>query len=833
MTAKSLSLYAIAKYANQELLLESLLQAKGSFQSLFLEKFRKRQRTLKIKVIATKILYSVIFGILPVMLIFTYIEIIQSADLYPFSPDNIIFTGVIFFGLYFVLQFFNFFLMGILESSMVMSGLIFSWFETLPIPREKLRKLAYLTIFRTFDLPIICIIFGFPITMLIQTQNILIFFISLGISFVNILFSFDLLILFGERLHRVLYSNKTSPKKALLVRLINILSYIAVILGTIYIIQWVFGSIEYVFSTMILFPHAQLLNIIFSTLPYPFNPSYILSLAITPTLLSVNLWISTFVGLGLFIIITYVVHRKTSKTLFKITNYSSLNSRQVYQKEEIEIKIKIRTSIGAFLRKDLAVASHDIKVFLSLIMPIILACIFTFSFNIGLVSSPIIFERDVIIYCLGILLFCPIISSMLVYGISYIDLSGETVLAGLPIIPRDRVKAKLILMIILQTIALISPSLMYLFTPKFSSFFFATIIMAPFVWIFLLLTYELKIYFFNKFGKRYVIGDINPEKRIVKWALIICVQYVINFWITSFVLIFFISQLTSVIATFYLIITIISALLSILILNSMFPIIRERRSKHLKDTGSTYFTRHTWVSLFVLFVLYNIHLYISIFLTNIFAQPVYIDIFNDYYFNAFSLIGLLLLNLSFAPLFFILIPKYLGLPYGKRPLRQYLPNIKAGWLIKFSKILLWSILGLILFYVTTFITNIGYLISPGIIAINMMVFIVILNTNFSFWSELFYRGIGLTILLKNNRKKSTAIILNALIVLISFIIIQNLLYRQLIIFYSPFNYLIMFLQQALLAYLCIKTKSIFPGIIIRVVLISILNLTIVPIFVIY
>ncbi len=577
MAEKSLSLYAIAKYANQELLLESLLQAKGSFQSLFLERYRKRQRSFKIKVIATKILYSVIFGILPVMLIFTYIEIIQTADLFPFSPDNVIFTGVIFFGLYFVLQFFNFFLMGILESSMVMSGLIFSWFETLPIPREKLRRLAYLTIFRTFDIPIICIILGFPITMLIQTQNLLIFLTSLGISIVNIVFSFDLLILFGERLHRVLYSHKTSPKKALLVRVFNILSYIAVILGTIYIIQWVFGSIEYVFGAMILFPQAQFLNIIFSTLPYPFNPSYILSLAITPTLLSVNLWISTFVGLGLFVIITYVVHMKTSKTLFKITNYSSVNSQHIYQKEDIEIKIKTRTSLGAFLRKDLAVASHDIKVFLSLVMPIILSCIFTFSFNIGLVSSPILIERDTIIYGLGTLLFCPIISSMLVYGISYIDLSGETVLASLPIIPRDRVKAKLILMMILQTLALYSPCLMYMLTPKFHIFLLATIAATPFVWIFLILTYELKIYFFNKFGKRYVIGDINPEKRIVKWALIICIQYVLNFWITSFIVIFFTQGQIFTISIFSVIITILCYIFGVLVLNRMFPIIRKKK----------------------------------------------------------------------------------------------------------------------------------------------------------------------------------------------------------------------------------------------------------------
>ncbi|MFX0022817.1 MAG: type II CAAX prenyl endopeptidase Rce1 family protein [Candidatus Hermodarchaeota archaeon] len=812
MTEKSLSLYAIAKYANKELLLESLLQAKGSFQSLFLERYRKRQRSLKIKVLATKILYSIIFGILPVMLIFTYIEIIQTADLYPFSPDNIIFTGVIFFGLYFVLQFFNFFLMGILESSMVMSGLIFSWFETLPIPREKLRKLAYLTIFRTFDIPIICIILGFPITMLIQTQNILIFLISLGISTVNIVFSFDLLILFGERLHRVLYSRKTSPKKALAIRLFNIFSYVAVILGTIYIIQWVFGSIEYVFGTMILFNQAEFLNIIFSTLPYPFNPSYILSLAITPNLLSVNLWISTFVGLGLFIIITYVVHMKTSKTLFKITNYSSVNSQYVYQKEEIKIKIKTRTSVRAFLRKDLSVASHDIKVFLSLVMPIILACIFTFSFNIGLVSSPVIFERDVIIYCLGILLFCPIISSMLVYGISYIDLSGEAVLAALPIIPRDRVKAKLVLMITLQTIALFSPTLIYLLTPKFPNFLFATIIAAPFVWIFLLLTYELKIYFFNKFGKRYVIGDINPQKRIVKWALIICIQYVINFWITSFVLIFYIYQLLSAITTFYIIFTIVSIVLGILVLNKMFPNMREKRQVFPKKSKPTFFTDHIWVSTLILLFCFFVNLLISTVISTFFIGLSAYDPYAYGYYNILGIIGVALFNLSFFPLFFYLIPRFLGLPYGKQRLDKYLTNIHASWLIKSKKILIWSFLGTLSIFLVNLLINIPYyIISPGIVYINQEILFLIYNFSIIFWQELLFRGIFMTMLLKK-RKNSTAIILNSVTVLLFFTIAQIGMYPGVPLFMNPLGIITVAFRQILSAFLFVKTKSLIPGI---------------------
>ncbi|MFW9972176.1 MAG: type II CAAX prenyl endopeptidase Rce1 family protein [Candidatus Odinarchaeota archaeon] len=834
MTEKALSLYTLAKYANQELLLESLLQAKGSYQSLFLERYKKRKRALKIKVIGTKILYSIIFGLLPVLLILTYLEIIRNLDLYPFSSENIILTGVVFFGLYFVLQFFNFFLMGLLESSMVMSGIIFSWFETLPIPRERLKKLAYITIFRSFDIPIIFIVFGFPITMLIQTQNLLAFFISLGISSVNIIFSFDLLILFGERLHRVLYSNKTSPKKALAVRLFNIFSYMAVILGTIYIIQWVFASINQIFGAIIFFEQPLLLNIILSTLPYPFNPSYILSIAITPSQITPNLLVSTTVGLGLFILITYVIHKKTSKILTKVTNASSMEIQSSPIKEEIQVKVKTRAPVSAFLHKDLSVASHDVKVFLSLVMPTILSCIFTFSFNFGITFSPISLTRDIVIYSFGIILFCPIIASMLVYAISSIDLSGETILAALPIVQRERVKAKLIIMIVLQSLALFSPPFIFLLTPKFSIFFIATLIMAPFVLIFLILTYELKIYYFNKFGKRYVIGDINPQKRLFKWTLIICIQYVIDFWILSFVLIFFIFQLISTMTVFFVIVNIILILVVDLTLNKMFPFIKEKKKlEPVKNAKPTFFSRHKWISLIVISVLYFINLTLSILILIILVYSYFIPYYG---YDIINLIGVMLFNLSLIPLFFIIIPKVLGLPYGRQRIKQYLNGVKANWLKQILKILLWVILGFVIITIIGVGANLIFSASPiFLISIESLLFLLTLNFSIYFWNELFFRGLILTMFLRTI-KKFYAILLNAFVVTVfNYIIVMfsplGFMYFDLfILFPMIFYFTIIFITHTFLAYLCVKTNTILPGIIIQAIMSVIAIPGITPLF---
>ena len=87
--------------------------------------------------------------------------------------------------------------MGMLDTAMIISGKIFEWFETLPIPRKKFLRIVYLTLFRSYDLPIIVLVFAFPITMFIGSQNILIFLVCLVISIVNTILSFSILLIFG------------------------------------------------------------------------------------------------------------------------------------------------------------------------------------------------------------------------------------------------------------------------------------------------------------------------------------------------------------------------------------------------------------------------------------------------------------------------------------------------------------------------------------------------------------------------------------------------------------------------------------------------------------
>ncbi len=175
MRSEKLSLYYLAKYTNHELLIDEIILTKGENQLETKSQNKGKNRSIKIKIIRTKIFYAIIFGILPITPLLGYFQIADLLLECGISPDIITFHGSLFISLFFILQFFNFFLMGMLETGMIMSGRIFEWFQTLPITKKKLKKLVFLTIFRSFDIPIIVIMIAFPLIMYIELQ-ILFFF---------------------------------------------------------------------------------------------------------------------------------------------------------------------------------------------------------------------------------------------------------------------------------------------------------------------------------------------------------------------------------------------------------------------------------------------------------------------------------------------------------------------------------------------------------------------------------------------------------------------------------------------------------------------------------
>jgi len=556
---ENISLYYLVKFTSRELLIEELVLTRSGNKSYYLNKYNNHPNRFKLKVVFGKLFYALIFGVMPVIPLLTYLELITLFLDSTASSDIAFFIGSLLFSLYFALQFLNFFIMGMLDATMITSGKIFEWLETLPISRKKLLKIVYLTLFRSYDIPIIVLFFTFPLVILIGIQSLIMFFVCLGISFINLVFSFSILILIGERINRVLDINKLGSKKTFLIRLINIIGYNVIIFGSYAIIQWVFSSIGTMHDLFAASDYEPVINLILSLIPYPFSSSFLISLFIAPNQASYQLWMNTLIGFALLSIGTYWISQKAFKAIERIS-ISKLKTTNIMANFKIinkgnRVEIKPTTPFIAYLRKDFCIISRDIKAFMSFIMPITLSFIYIAIMGIINIEKVSFTDSGFFLNWIGILIISPILSGLLVYGIMGLEGSGESIIDALPIVPRDQAKSKLFLIFFFQTCATLLPSLMYITKPNFNSVLTNFLFTLPFTWLMLLIIFLLRIKFFGKKKKKYYVLEAhNPQKLIIKWTVIISVPYGFLFWVFSIFLNFYYYQdFYSMIASFWLV----------------------------------------------------------------------------------------------------------------------------------------------------------------------------------------------------------------------------------------------------------------------------------------
>ena len=535
------SIYYFAKFTSRELLLEELVFMKGGNKLYFLENYERNPFRFKVKVFLTKLFLAIVFGMIPVLPFSTYFEIVNLLLNSSVSIENIFFMGGMLFSIYFVLQNLNFFIMGLLDATMVISGKIFEWYETMPIPRAKLMKIGYLTLFRSYDLPILVSFLAFPITMLVGSGNWIFFLVCLGVSFVNIIISFSVLILLGERINRTLDVNDSSSKKTLVLRVINILSYVFILFGSYGLIQWYTNSIDVINDFFITSGYRPVINLILSFIPFPFNLSYLISVFMAPTQASNQLWISVLIGFSLVCITTYLIFNRAFRaieraTLTDVILYKRRKHRGTPNKD-IKVQIKSRSPFYAYLHRDLAIISRNPKSIITIILPVMISFVYIMTVNVEIVTVISFINREFFLNWIVLSIFNPFLSALLIFGLMHLEPSGESVMGGLPIVPREQAKPKLALFFTILTCSIMLPSLIYVGNPNFGAIVANFLSTLPLAWLTLLELFLLKIRFFGKKRKNmYVLEDYNPKYRIYKWTIIISVPYII---VISLVFIYF------------------------------------------------------------------------------------------------------------------------------------------------------------------------------------------------------------------------------------------------------------------------------------------------------
>jgi len=527
--------YSLAKYTNYEIFMESQIQTAGAHQARFLEKLEKNANYIRNMTIMMKVVYSFLFVFLPILPLITYLRLVDYLYSGTYTIGTILFVSSFLFGIFFAMVIMYLILLGMLPISSLMTGNAFKWLQTLPIPKKNLKKLGFMTIFRSLNIPLIVLGAAFPIFMLIGTQNIFLFFVCIVTSILNLIFSFSVLIIVSERLSRILNNPNRQSKKASLAKILSMAGYFIIAMGSGFILSWGINAVDDLLIIFATFEHSDILNFILSLIPYPFAPGYLISLITAPDQIPIGLFFTTIIGFAIFILITWGTYKAAIRNLISATSAEVKGIKAgkllIVPEEEIQVEIKTKSPLKSYIQKDLITASRDFQTLMFLIWPIILPLFMIFTIT-GPIGSDISSPAGMMITWSIILIFSIIVPAMLISGLLNMEESGATTLASLPVIPRDQAKAKLILMSVIQLISFtLLPVVLTIITNSILLLvlFLATI---PIVWIFLFLMFEMKMRLFGKMKYKYVIEELNKEHKVVKWILMLLVQIGLYFVIS-------------------------------------------------------------------------------------------------------------------------------------------------------------------------------------------------------------------------------------------------------------------------------------------------------------
>ncbi|MHA1508562.1 MAG: CPBP family glutamic-type intramembrane protease [Promethearchaeota archaeon] len=818
MTEKELGLYKLAKFTNLEIVMEAQVQSSGANQARLMEKYKKNKGTIKQQAFAMKVVFAVMLLFVSMLPISTYFQVREVINNPLVIPDSVLIPGSILFGSFNLMQTLYLIMLGMFAIGAMMSGDTFRWYETLPLSKKRLRKLGFMTVFRNLDVGLVTMMFAFPIIMFAISLNVLLGLVALLISVINVMFSFSILVLIAGKISRVLKVSEAGSKKATLIRIFTMLSYMVVIFSASIFVQWITTSAGAFFDLMTSSDIPLIVNIIMSLIPYPFSSGYLMTMSMEPSSYTPILWVSAFFGVGLSILLTYFTYKKALKAMRSVTSSASLEAKQLSSTKEVSEKpivvlVEPRTPIKAFIRKDLSTATRDIQTFMFIIMPLVLP----FMVLIPLLMTPTglfdSFNEGYVMVWALVTLYQPMISMMLTSGFLNMEDTGASILSSLPIHTRDQAKGKLLLLGSIQTISFFLPIILFIGNSDFLSYLFSFISYYPVVLILLLSMFQMKIRFFGRMKYKFVVEEFNPEKKVIKWFIMGVSLYLIYFAFNSMdgILLLFFGPSIMFLATFIGGILALGVLL--LSFNSMFP-----KGLEKKETISIreIFRKHTFFGTFNLLVLYAGFLLLPgliqlplLFFVDL--LPLIVILFIDFFVN----FGVMIL------LWLFIVPRSLGLPNGKMHLKEYIKTIGIKNDGKLVRNILIGLTCSGIFFLCTYITaNIfgNYVFdldvifgTPGssVSFLGWFLFIIMLIPGI--WEEVSFRGVMITLNMRKYSRTTAFIVVSLLFGLFHYFNLlsgANLFATNLQVIYAA-------LLGFLFGYLFIKTRSLIPSIILH------------------
>ncbi|QEE17049.1 hypothetical protein DSAG12_02881 [Promethearchaeum syntrophicum] len=565
---KSKELYKISNYVYNESFLQSHLDMSGANVSSVMEKMEKNKKYIKNQVIFTKIIMVLYVSFLIFLPITGYLQI-QNAINEGVSITWVLFLGGAVNGAYFLFQFAYLLMFGMFSSTGLFTGNLFHWISTLPIKRKDMNKIGMMTLFRVIDAQFIALMLIFPLATAIITKSIIITLISLGLSTLNTIFSFNVLIILSKKFAGVIKGADSNAKGSNLARILFLVGYLATTMFAVIGIQFlpeVINSLYYqVPPNLALF---ETLNQWISLIPFPVSGGYLLtSFLIGLNNVGMNLILPILVGLAIFALIDYVMLKKSLKIMNDVIISRSDSKKQNFKVSTVsDVSVTVVSPIKAFFQRDKSMILRDIQAIIFIIIPVILPWIPFF-----IMIRPETGFVEIEGFGVMELIYCVMGATMNILGLTMVEKSGATINASLPIIVRDQVKARLKWAFSIIPLGTLLPVVMYIGNSLFWDVFIIQISIS-FVGL-LIGTFSLLLWIrlFGKMKKKYVLDEIHFRYKIAKNILIVVIDFILLVLLTIGFVILLNSWNLSKFSIIIFPIELVLALILYLVYNKMFP----------------------------------------------------------------------------------------------------------------------------------------------------------------------------------------------------------------------------------------------------------------------
>jgi membrane protease YdiL (CAAX protease family) len=188
--------------------------------------------------------------------------------------------------------------------------------------------------------------------------------------------------------------------------------------------------------------------------------------------------------------------------------------------EPIVIEVKTTSPVESYMHKDLISSTRDYQSLIFILMPLVYPIIMIIAMQEVFVEE-ISSMFSIIILWTVILFATQFIPPLLVAGMLRIEESGSSTLASLPLVPRDQAKGKLIIMVLIQGISLSLIAISLTIITQSAMVLIIILGTIPISWTLLLFVFEMNVRLFGRMKYRYVLEDINPRYKVLKWIAII------------------------------------------------------------------------------------------------------------------------------------------------------------------------------------------------------------------------------------------------------------------------------------------------------------------------